>query len=135
MATCERFKLVFTAPHAPLKAIKDAIFAVGAGTYPGAKYSRVCFQTPGLGQFLPDEQKGAMPHIGTPGTLETVEEMRVEILCVGRDVMLRAVDALKRYYQSKTLEDYLYICQRPKKRDRTHPYEEPAYEVYRIEDV
>ncbi|KAI9788566.1 MAG: hypothetical protein M1816_006815 [Peltula sp. TS41687] len=113
MAPCERFKLVFTAPHAPLEAIKDAIFGVGAGTYPGAKYSRVCFQTPGFTQFLPDGQRGARPHIGTPDTLETVEEMRVEILCVGRDVMLRAVEALK----------------------RTHPYEEPAYEVYRIEDV
>lgn len=96
MTANERFKLVFRSPHAPLEAIKDAIFAVGAGTIPGGKYSRVCFQTAGLGQFLPDEQRGAKPHIGTPGTLETVEEMRVEILCVGRDVMLRAVEALKR---------------------------------------
>ena len=93
----DRYKLVFTSPHPPLESIKEAIFAVGAGTYPGGKYSRVCFQTPGLGQFLPHQGSGAQPHIGTPGTLETVDEMRVEIMCVGRDVMLRAVEALKRY--------------------------------------
>lgn len=94
----ERFKLIFTTPHPQLEAIKNAIFAVGAGKYPGGKYSRACFQSPGLGQFLPERDKGAKPGIGTPGTLETVAEMRVEILCVGRSTMIDAVGALKRYY-------------------------------------
>lgn len=93
----ERFKLIFTTPYPQLEAIKDAIFAVGAGKFPGGKYTRVCFQTPGLGQFLPERDKGAKPSIGTPGTLEKVEEMKVEILCVGRDTMIDAVGALKRY--------------------------------------
>lgn len=90
-----RYKLIFTVPHPSLAACKEAVFAVGAGTYPGGKYSRVCFEIPGIGQFLPGE--GAVPNIGRVGSLETVEEMRVEILCVGRDVMLQAVEALKRY--------------------------------------
>ncbi|MCJ1303698.1 hypothetical protein MMC08_006508, partial [Hypocenomyce scalaris] len=88
-----RYKLIFTVPHPSLSACKDAIFSVGAGTYPGGKYSRVCFEIPGVGQFLPGD--GAVPNIGTVGTVEKVEEMRVEILCVGHDVMLNAVDALK----------------------------------------
>ena len=54
----------------------------------------VCFESPGIGQFLPGE--GAKPNIGTVGKLERVEEMKVEILCVGRDVMEGAVDSLKR---------------------------------------
>ena len=71
----------------------------------------VCFETPGTGQFQPN--KGAVPNIGTVGKLERVDEMRVEVLCVGRDVMVGAVGALK----------------------NAHPYEEPAYEVYKLEDI
>lgn len=58
------------------------------------KYSMVSFESPGIGQFLPGE--GAQPNIGEVGKLERVEEMRVEVLCVGRDVMVGAVEALKR---------------------------------------
>lgn len=93
-----RYKLIFTVPHPSLAACKEAVFSVGAGTYPGGRYSRVCLEIPGVVQFLPGE--GAMPNIGSVGTLERVEEMRVEVLCVGRDVMLKAVEALKRYVQS-----------------------------------
>ena len=66
----------------------------GAGSYPGGKYSLVCFQTPGQGQFLPGES--ANPNIGKTGKVEIVEETRVETLCVGTQVMLGAVEALKR---------------------------------------
>jgi hypothetical protein len=57
--------------------------------------------------------RGANPNIGAVGTLEHVEEMKVEILCVGRQTMLDAVKELV----------------------KAHPYEEPAYEVYKLEDV
>ena len=90
-----RYKLIFTVPHSSLEACKDAIFAVGAGTYPGGKYTNVCFEIPGLCQFRPGE--GAKPNIGSVGQLEKVEEMKVEILCVGQPVMSKAVEALKRY--------------------------------------
>lgn len=46
------------------------------------------------------------------GTLETVEEVRFETLCVGEEIVRSAVEALK----------------------KVHPYEEPAYEVYKMED-
>lgn len=60
---------------------------------------------------MPNE--GATPNIGKVGELERVEEVRVEVLCVGRDVMQGAVGALR----------------------HAHPYEEPAFEVVRLEDV
>lgn len=44
--------------------------------------------------------------------MEEVEEAKVETLCVGEDIARKAVVALK----------------------SVHPYEEPSYEVYRLED-
>ena len=89
-----RYKLIFTTPHPSLAACKSALFAVGAGTYTGRKYTQVCFETPGTSQFMPNE--GAVPNIGKVGELERVPEMRVEVLCVVEEVMRRAVAALVR---------------------------------------
>lgn len=110
-ATPDRYKLIFFVPHPQLESCKEAIFSTGAGAFPGGKYTKCCFQTPGTGQFLPGN--GANPNIGAVGALEHVEEMKVEILCVGRETMLNAVRALV----------------------KAHPYEEPAYEVYKLEEV
>ncbi|ORY11982.1 GTP cyclohydrolase 1 type 2/Nif3 [Clohesyomyces aquaticus] len=110
MATpLQKFKLVFFVPPSALSACKSAIFAAGAGRYPG--YTECCFVTKGLGQFRPGS--GANPNIGEVGKLEEVEEMRVETLCLGREVAGKVVEALK----------------------EAHPYEEVAYEVYKIEDL
>lgn len=49
-----------------------------------------------MGQFLPVAEAGAVPHTGTPGVLEHTEETRVEIICVGEEVVRRAVAALKK---------------------------------------
>ncbi len=92
----ERFKLLFTVPHSHLEEVKAAIFAAGAGTSPDGKYTQVCFQSPGIGQFRAEPSSGAKPFVGELGVLEHVEEMKVETLCVGREVVREAVDALKR---------------------------------------
>ncbi|KAI9835002.1 MAG: hypothetical protein M1819_002725 [Sarea resinae] len=111
MALANRFKLVFTVPPSSVQKCKDAIFAAGAGRYPGSgAYTEACFEMPGVGQFRPGAT--ANPNIGSVGVLERVEEIRVEVLCVGRDVVGKAVEGLK----------------------KAHPYEEPAYEVYKLED-
>ncbi|KAK2750620.1 hypothetical protein FQN57_002691 [Myotisia sp. PD_48] len=107
----QKYKLVFFVPLSHVEQCKDAIFNAGAGSYPQGKYTRACFQSLGTGQFLPGD--GAAPNIGQVGVVETVEEMRVETLCITRPVMLKAVEALL----------------------KAHPYEEPAYEVYKLEDV
>lgn len=54
----------------------------------------VCFETVGNGQFMPGD--GAKPNIGAIGKLEKLQEVKVEILCVGRNLMTGAVEALKR---------------------------------------
>lgn len=111
MAANERYKLVFFVPPSDLEKCKEAIFATGAGTFPGGKYSKCAFQTTGAGQFLPSDT--ANPAIGQQGILETVEEVKVEIMCFSREVMVKAVGELV----------------------KAHPYEEVAYEVYRVEDI
>jgi hypothetical protein len=60
-----RYTLSFYIPHSALQACKDALFAAGAGTYPGGKYSHACLKTPGTGQFR--RNAGAVPNIGTVG--------------------------------------------------------------------
>ena len=70
----------------------------GAGSYPSSTYSLCSHETRGLSQFMPNE--GAHPHTGTVGELTKIEEVRVETLCVGREVMVGAVEALKRYCYS-----------------------------------
>ncbi|KAF1362575.1 hypothetical protein EJ07DRAFT_153467 [Lizonia empirigonia] len=112
MYTLQKFKLVFFVPPSALSACKTAIFAAGAGSYPGTGgYTECCFASKGTGQFRPGNASN--PHIGTVGTLEEVEEYRVEAMCLGRDNAVAAVAALR----------------------KAHPYEEVAYEVYKMEDM
>lgn len=91
-AVIQRFKLVFFVPITHLEACKKAIFAAGAGHYPN--YSECCFITIGTGSFRPADT--ANPHIGTPGTVEEVQEARLETVCNGEEVTRKAVEALKK---------------------------------------
>lgn len=94
-STLTKFKLIFHVPPSALDAVKSAIFAAGAGRYPGpGNYTECCWVASGTGQFRPGD--AANPHIGTVGALEKIEELRVETLCVGEEVTRRAVEALKR---------------------------------------
>ncbi|KAL8681942.1 MAG: hypothetical protein Q9186_001950 [Xanthomendoza sp. 1 TL-2023] len=105
------FKLFFTVPQSHLEVCKQAVFSAGAGSYADGKYSEVCFETTGTGQFVPSA--GAEPAVGDVGEVVKVVETKVEVLCVGKEVVTAAVEKLK----------------------RAHPYEEVAYEVYAIEDA
>ncbi len=105
---CTMYKLAFFVPVEDAEAVKEAVFACGAGRI--GDYEACCFQTPGTGQFRP--LTGADPHIGEVGSLEQVEELKVELVC--EDSIIRAaVSALK----------------------LAHPYEEPAYDAWRLEDL
>src|SRR5271155_5571868 len=93
VSAAPRFKLVFFVPPSALVACKAAIFAAGAGRYPGpGNYTECCWTA--MGQFRPGDT--ANPHIGSVGALEEVQEARVETLCIGEDVARKAVGALKR---------------------------------------
>ncbi|KAI0841760.1 GTP cyclohydrolase 1 type 2/Nif3 [Hypoxylon sp. FL0890] len=110
-AAVKSFTLIFYAPPSAVQACKAAIFAAGAGRYPGpGNYTECCWSTTGTGQFRPGD--AANPHIGTVGALEETPEVRVETLCVGEDTVKGAVAALK----------------------KAHPYEEPAYHVIKLEN-
>lgn len=100
------FKLVFYVPATAKETVKQAIFQAGAGAI--GDYEHCCWEVQGEGQFRP--LLGAQPHIGQIDKLETVSEFRVEMVC-NDDRIRAAVAALK----------------------SAHPYEEPAYDVWRLE--
>jgi hypothetical protein len=100
------YKLCFYVPESHLEAVKQAVFSAGAGRI-GA-YDNCCWQVLGQGQFRP--LAGSNPFVGTAGEIETVAEYKVELVCAD-DVIAAAVQQLK----------------------QAHPYEEPAYQVWRLE--
>ncbi|KTD08148.1 NGG1p interacting factor NIF3 [Legionella jamestowniensis] len=100
------YKLSFYVPETHLEEVKQAVFAAGAGRQ--GDYEHCCWQCLGQGQFKP--LPGANPMIGTVDALTFVPEYKVEILCTA-DCIESVVQALK----------------------SSHPYEEPAYEVVRLE--
>lgn len=94
MSTVVRFKLIFYVPTSSLAACKAAVFAAGAGRYPGiGNYTECCWTALGTGQFRPGN--AAKPNVGKVGELEEIQEARVETLCLGEDVAKKAVEALK----------------------------------------
>lgn len=101
------YKLAFFVPASHVEVVKAAVFAAGGGHM--GDYDHCAWQTLGQGQFRPLD--GSSPFLGRAGQVEVVEEWRVELV-VGDDLILQVVAALK----------------------QSHPYETPAYEVYRLAD-
>jgi len=101
------YKICFFVPSEHSEIVKQALFNAGAGRIGG--YDQCSWQTAGIGQFraLEDSQ----PFIGKQNTLETVNEFKVELVCDEAHIKA-AITALK----------------------NAHPYETPAYEVYKLED-
>jgi len=100
------FKLCFYVPESQLETVKNAVFDAGAGR--SGAYDRVCWQVLGQGQFRP--LPGSNPQLGVTGQVQTVAEYKVE-MAVDDDLLDAVVAALL----------------------RAHPYEEPAYDVWRIQ--
>lgn len=101
------YKLAFFVPPSHVEQVKSALFAAGAGRI-GA-YDCCAWQVLGQGQFRPLD--GSQPFIGQSGQIEQVQEWKVELV-VADDLIQPAVAALK----------------------LAHPYETPAYEVYKLTD-
>ena len=102
------YKLVFFVPEEHKETVKQAVFATGAGMI--GDYDQCCWEVLGVGQFRP--LMGANPFIGKTGELETVKEYRIELVC-DDGLIQAAVEALK----------------------SAHPYEEPAYDVIKLESI
>jgi hypothetical protein len=96
-------KLVVFVPPAALDALRDALFAAGAGRI-GA-YERCSWYTEGTGTFLGGE--GSDPVVGERGREELVRELRLETVFPAerQDEVVAALRS-------------------------AHPYEEPAFDVY-----
>jgi hypothetical protein len=99
------YKLSFYVPESHLESVKNALFAKGAGHYKA--YDQCCWQVRGEGQFRP--LVNSQPYLGQDYQLEKVVEYKVEMICT--DAVFKEV--------VQTLFS-------------VHPYEEPAYEVYKI---
>lgn len=101
------YKICFYVPDNAVEIVKQALFAAGAGRI--GNYDSCCWQVLGSGQFRPLENSN--PAIGKTGKVETVSEYRVEMVCEDR-IIKDVVEALR----------------------QSHPYEEPAYDVLKLED-
>ncbi|MGE0001398.1 MAG: Nif3-like dinuclear metal center hexameric protein [Fimbriimonadaceae bacterium] len=101
----ECLKLTVTVPKVHTQAVLDAIAAAGAGQI-GA-YRRCAFWAAGKGTFQPME--GANPRVGSVGSIENVEEDRLEAV-------------LERGLRTAVEEAVL----------QSHPYEVPAYDFHEV---
>ncbi|NQD93203.1 NGG1p interacting factor NIF3 [Pseudomonas sp. CrR25] len=102
------YKLCFYVPESHLDEVKAAVFAAGGGRI--GRYDSCCWQVLGQGQYRPLE--GSQPFLGQAGAVEQVAEWKVELV-VADELIHEAVKALK----------------------KSHPYETPAFEVWRLSDL
>jgi hypothetical protein len=102
------YKLAFFVPPSHVEQVKSALFAAGAGRI--GPYECCSWQMLGQGQFRPLD--GSQPFIGQAGEIEQVQEWKVELV-VADELIEQAVSALK----------------------RSHPYEVPAYDVWKLEGI
>jgi hypothetical protein len=106
MALSPQVKLVVFVPESHADAVRTALGEAGAGTI--GNYTYCSFSSKGIGRFRPEE--GARPTIGSVGSLESVNEERIEVVCE-RKLLDVIVESMK----------------------KAHPYEEVAYDIYPLE--
>lgn len=101
------YKFVIYAPSASQEKIRKVIWRSGGGKF--RDYSCCTFSNSGTATFLPE--KNAHPHTGSIGELSIVDEVRME--CIVHEEELKQL-----------VENVI----------KAHPYEEPAYDIHRIEN-
>jgi structural hemagglutinin/hemolysin toxin protein RtxA len=101
------YQISFYVPVTDAEAVKNAMFKAGAGKI--GNYACCAWQVLGEGQFLPLE--GSSPHLGKIHHLEKAPEYKVEMVCV-----------------EEAIQDVMVALR------STHPYEEPAFQIIRLED-
>lgn len=102
------YKLCVFIPESHLEVVKSAMFSAGAGKI--GDYDCCSWQTLGQGQYKPLEN--SQPFIGTQGKIEQVAEYKVEMVC-DEQFIKTVITAMK----------------------QAHPYEEPAYDVWKLENL
>ena len=102
------YKIIFYVPPDHLEDVKNALFAAGAGQL--GDYDCCAWEVLGQGQYRP--LRGSQAYVGNIGVVETLPEYMVELVC-SVEYIHAAIDALK----------------------KAHPYETPAYQVIRCEEI
>ena len=100
-------KLVVFVPLTHVENVKEALGNAGAGHI--GNYSHCSFASKGTGTFIPGD--GTTPFIGEKGKPELVEEIKIETIYPAT-------------IQSKVIRAVI----------KAHPYEEPAYDIYPLEN-
>lgn len=95
------YQISFYVPDKEAEKVKNAMFEAGAGHV--GNYDHCSWQTSGTGQFRPLE--GSNPAIGSHGEVETVTELRVEMVCLEK-YMPAAIAAMKRAH---SYEEVAYL--------------------------
>lgn len=108
MSQSRNVKIVVFVPLSHAEAVREAMGKAGAGQ--SGNYAFCSFSSKGMGRFKPG--KGAHPAIGKVGTLEAVEEERIEVIC-RRGLLNNVLTAIK----------------------KVHPYEEVALDIYPLEEM
>ena len=101
------YKIGVLIPTDHLESVKQAMFTAGAGRV--GNYKNCVWQVLGQGEFMP--LQNAQPFIGEIDKSTQVPEYYVQMIC-GLDVINVVIAALK----------------------TAHPYEEPAYEIIKLEN-
>lgn len=102
-----RYTLVVFVPLTHSDVVRAAIAAAGAGRQ--GNYDSCSFSSVGYGRYRGNEH--SHPAIGNPLESQIVEEERIEVLVVESDIK-NVLSALR----------------------ASHPYEEIAYGIYKLED-
>lgn len=101
-------KLVTFIPEASFECVRDALYARGAGKF--KDYSRSGFYQQGKGNFKP--LADSEPYLGEKGSLNEVKEYRFETIVAPEN-----------------------LDQVIKELHKVHPYEEPAWDLYKLENL
>lgn len=108
MSKSTNVKIVVFVPLSHTDIVREAMGKAGAGKI--GNYIYCSFSSKGIGRFKPEQ--GAHPAIGEVGTLESVEEERIEAVCSSA-LLRQVVEAIK----------------------KIHPYEEVALDIYPLEEI
>ncbi|WP_066495402.1 Nif3-like dinuclear metal center hexameric protein [Abyssisolibacter fermentans] len=107
-SSIEKFlKIIVYVPTTHAEALREKLNEAGAGDI--GNYSHCSFTTEGIGTFMPKENTN--PFIGEVNRLEKVNEAKIETI-IHKTALNNIIDIIL----------------------KNHPYEEPAYDIYQLEN-
>lgn len=107
--TNRKFKIVVNVPTSHAEALRLAMGDAGGGCV--GNYSHCSFSMNGIGRFKGNAM--STPHIGEADKYSTAQEERVEVSHIPQEKLRAVIEAM----------------------EKTHPYEETAYEIIEIYDL